>query len=195
MVRSLSWVHKTWDVAPRGRPVREYWSALGRINKLEGLPLAILDATTEKLGGRNTFCVCLMPLTPDVQHIKVDEKAGICITTGVSGGRNGLTSFLALSRGVFLCGSFKLALVARWHSCCLQWYVHFLSFCEYDNSYSYLVLMTFECDMNEIWHMGNNFTAVNKFATAQSAYGLVPYVAEIFHHYCAACVFLALGRC
>lgn len=58
--------------------------------------------------------------------------------------------------------------------CCLQWYVHFLSFCEYDNRYSYLVLMTFECDVNEIWHMDNNFTAVNKFAAARSTHGLVP---------------------
>ena len=56
----------------------------------------------------------------------------------------------------------------------VQWYDHFLSFCEYDNSHSYLVLMTFECDMNEIWQINNNFTAVTKFAAARSADGLVP---------------------
>ena len=99
--------------------------------------------------------------------------------TGVSGGRTGLTPFLALSRGVFWCGGFKLALVAGWHSCCLQWYVHFHSFCEYDNSCSCLVLMTFECDVSEIWHMDNNFTAVDKFAAARSADGLVPYASSL----------------
>ena len=84
MVRALSWVHKTWDIVSRGCPVREYWPAWAGPTSWKD---SLLDATSEKLGGKLTRCACLMPLTSDVHHIKVDEKAGICILTGVSGGR------------------------------------------------------------------------------------------------------------
>ena len=61
MACPLSWVHKTWDVVPRGCPVREYWPALGGMDKLEGLPSGCNFGKT----GRETDALCVFD-APDL---------------------------------------------------------------------------------------------------------------------------------
>ena len=107
-----------------------------------------------------------MPPGSNVEHIAVDEKAGICITTGPRVLSGWLTFFLAIAYGAFpRCESVFLEPTCWDPAGCsnshLQYHVDACRRCEYDNGY---LVFDNETGDKEVWRLASDFSTEDEVA-------------------------------
>ncbi|KAI9458950.1 hypothetical protein BJY52DRAFT_407774 [Lactarius psammicola] len=94
--------------------------------------------------GRAVACA-LSPPGFNIHRLKVDEKAGICITTHIWGGLSVIHLFSS---------------IVLW--CLPLWYVRPHAHCEYDNGY---LVFDRENGTKEVWRLASDFSAEGEVAT------------------------------